>query len=73
MAALLSAEEARFSQHARDRPALLDERARPLGRPASPAEDAFKLHDTYGFPFELTAEIAAEHGKAVDEAGLRRG
>jgi len=28
---------------------------------------AFALHDTYGFPFELTAEIAAEKGIAVDE------
>ena len=35
------------------------------------AADAFKLHDTYGFPFELTAEIAAEHGVTVDEPGLR--
>jgi alanyl-tRNA synthetase len=29
-------------------------------------EDAFALHDTYGFPFELTREIAAERGVAVD-------
>ena len=29
-------------------------------------EDAFVLHDTYGFPFELTREIAAERGVAVD-------
>ena len=36
------------------------------------AEAAFALHDTYGFPFELTAEIAAEHGKAVDEDGFAR-
>jgi alanyl-tRNA synthetase len=30
---------------------------------------AFRLHDTYGFPFELTKEVAAERGVAVDEAG----
>ena len=35
-----------------------------------PADDAFRLHDTYGFPIELTVEIAAEHGKTVDEAGF---
>ncbi len=34
-------------------------------------EDVFKLADTYGFPFDLTVEIAAERGFAVDEAGYR--
>jgi alanyl-tRNA synthetase len=33
-------------------------------------EDAFELHDTYGFPFELTREIAGEAGIAVDSAGF---
>ncbi len=33
-------------------------------------EDAFTLHDTYGFPIELTREIAAENGLTVDEAGF---
>ena len=34
-------------------------------------KDAFKLYDTYGFPFELTKEIAAEQGLNVDEAGFK--
>ncbi len=34
--------------------------------------DAFKLHDTYGFPIELTIEMAQEHGVAVDEKGFRQ-
>lgn len=34
-------------------------------------EDAFKLYDTYGFPFELTNEIAQEKGLIVDEAGFK--
>ncbi|MBQ4466035.1 MAG: alanine--tRNA ligase, partial [Oscillospiraceae bacterium] len=34
-------------------------------------EDVFKLADTYGFPFDLTVEIAAERGFAVDEEGYR--
>ncbi len=34
-------------------------------------EDVFKLSDTYGFPFDLTVEIAAEKGFTVDEAGYR--
>ena len=37
-----------------------------------PGEDAFKLHDTYGFPFDLTLEMAREEGLEVDEDGFRR-
>jgi alanyl-tRNA synthetase len=33
--------------------------------------DAFRLHDTYGFPLELTRELAAERGIEVDEDGFR--
>src|ERR1700687_6083547 len=36
-----------------------------------PGGDAFRLHDTYGFPLELTRELAAERGIAVDEDGFR--
>ncbi|HYN95235.1 MAG TPA: alanine--tRNA ligase [Pilimelia sp.] len=35
-------------------------------------DKAFQLHDTYGFPIDLTLEIAAEQGLAVDEDGFRR-
>ncbi len=35
-------------------------------------DDAFKLHDTYGFPFDLTLEMASEQGLAVDADGFRR-
>ncbi len=34
------------------------------------AGDAFKLHDTYGFPFDLTKELLAERGLAVDDSGF---
>jgi alanyl-tRNA synthetase len=36
-----------------------------------PGADAFRLHDTYGFPLELTRELAAERGIEVDEQGFR--
>jgi alanyl-tRNA synthetase len=36
------------------------------------AADAFQLHDTFGFPFDLTLEMAAEQGLSVDEDGFRR-
>ena len=35
-------------------------------------DDAFKLHDTYGFPFDLTLEMASEQGLAVDAEGFQR-
>jgi alanyl-tRNA synthetase len=35
------------------------------------AEDAFKLHDTYGFPYDLTRELLAEQGLSVDDAGFQ--
>jgi alanyl-tRNA synthetase len=35
-------------------------------------DDVFKLHDTYGFPFDLTLEMAREVGLEVDEAGFTR-
>jgi alanyl-tRNA synthetase len=34
------------------------------------SEDAFRLHDTYGFPIDLTMELVAERGLGVDEAGF---
>jgi alanyl-tRNA synthetase len=36
------------------------------------AEDAFRLHDTHGFPIDLTLEMAAEKGLDVDTEGFRR-
>ena len=40
--------------------------------PALSGETVFKLHDTYGFPFDLTLEMATEAGLKVDEEGFRR-
>jgi len=35
------------------------------------AADAFKLHDTYGFPYDLTRELLAERGLSVDDSGFQ--
>ncbi|MFC3504044.1 alanine--tRNA ligase [Micromonospora krabiensis] len=42
------------------------------GRAALSGDKAFQLHDTYGFPIDLTLEIAAEQGLQVDAEGFRR-
>ncbi len=44
----------------------------PADAPALAGEIAFKLHDTYGFPIDLTVELAAEYGVAVDRDGFDR-
>ncbi|HEV2753189.1 MAG TPA: alanine--tRNA ligase, partial [Solirubrobacteraceae bacterium] len=45
-------------------------RARERGAEGIDAADAFLLHDTHGFPFDLTLELAAEQGLGVDEEGF---
>jgi alanyl-tRNA synthetase len=45
---------------------------REQGSQAVAGEQAFLLHDTYGFPIDLTLEMAREQGLTVDEAGFRR-
>jgi alanyl-tRNA synthetase len=45
-------------------------RARDAGEEGIGADQAFLLHDTYGFPFDLTLELAAEQGLGVDEQGF---
>ena len=44
---------------------------RQAGSGQLPGDQAFKLHDTYGFPIDLTLEMAAEAGLTVDEQGFR--
>jgi alanyl-tRNA synthetase len=45
---------------------------RKAGATTVPGDKAFQLHDTYGFPIDLTLEMAAEQGLTVDEDGFRR-
>ncbi|MGY5882074.1 alanine--tRNA ligase [Modestobacter lacusdianchii] len=45
--------------------------AKTAGTAALSGEQAFSLHDTYGFPIDVTLEMAAEQGVSVDEEGFR--
>ncbi|MFD7368590.1 alanine--tRNA ligase [Nocardiopsis alba] len=47
------------------------ERTRAQGGTVFSGADAFQLHDTYGFPIDLTLEMAAEQGLSVDETAFR--
>lgn len=71
---VVGGEEVRFRRTLEQGLRILDEalrQARDTGSELPPAV-AFELHDTYGFPFDLTREIAADHGMNVDEASFRR-
>jgi alanyl-tRNA synthetase len=46
--------------------------SKKAGKKALTGDQAFQLHDTYGFPIDLTLEIAAEQGLEVDTDGFRR-
>ena len=64
----LRAEEERFSETLARGERLFEEIA-DSGEISG--DDAFRLHDTYGFPLELTRELAAERGLVVDEETSR--
>jgi alanyl-tRNA synthetase len=46
--------------------------ATDVGRDSVSAADAFRLHDTFGFPFDLTRELLAEKGLSVDESAFQK-
>ncbi|MCR8845969.1 alanine--tRNA ligase [Paenibacillus sp. SC116] len=66
-------EEERFHETLADGLAILSDMAaaaKKKGHTQISGADAFKLYDTYGFPFDLTEEYAAEHGLTVDREGF---
>src|SRR5262245_62885666 len=72
---VIDAEEATFGATLRTGSAIFDAavgEVKRRGTGAITGEQAFQLHDTYGFPIELTLEMAGEQGLAVDEEGFRR-
>jgi alanyl-tRNA synthetase len=66
---VLKAEEERFFQTIAHGMEIL-ESALAAGARSVDGETAFKLHDTYGFPLDLTADVCRERGVSVDEAGF---
>src|SRR5580700_3461152 len=72
---VIDAEEEAFGSTLRTGTAIFDaaveENRRKSSRTLTGAQ-AFQLHDTYGFPIDLTLEMAAEQGLSVDEDGFRR-
>lgn len=67
--AAVTREEERFRQTIASGVELLDRELDDLDSAILPGSVAFKLHDTYGFPVELTSEIAGERGIKLDESG----
>jgi alanyl-tRNA synthetase len=72
---VIDGEEAAFASTLRTGTAIFDasvEENRRRGTDTLSGAQAFQLHDTYGFPIDLTLEMAAEQGLNVDEDGFRR-
>ncbi|MBB3227094.1 alanyl-tRNA synthetase [Luteibacter sp. Sphag1AF] len=67
----LKAEEDRFGETLENGMRVFDDVASKSGQ-VIPGADAFRLYDTYGFPVDLTADIARERGMTVDMEGFER-
>ncbi|MEW5834040.1 MAG: alanine--tRNA ligase [Pseudomonadota bacterium] len=67
----LRTEEQRFGETLEHGMRVFDEVAAKAGK-TIPGVDAFRLYDTYGFPVDLTADIARERGMDVDMAGFEQ-
>ncbi len=71
VAGVVGREEERFRSTLRSGLSMLEAELAEDGATLS-GEVAFRLHDTFGFPIELTRELVAERGRAVDEDAFRR-
>ncbi|KTD03402.1 alanine--tRNA ligase [Fluoribacter gormanii] len=69
---ILNQEENQFARTLDQGLRLLQEQMHSLGGHEIPGEIAFKLYDTYGFPVDLTADIAREQGLYVDMDGFNQ-
>ncbi|MGQ0429156.1 MAG: alanine--tRNA ligase, partial [Gammaproteobacteria bacterium] len=69
---VLRQEEEKFAETLANGMGLLEDAIGKLKGKTIPGETVFRLYDTYGFPVDLTADIARERGLAVDQAGFER-
>jgi alanyl-tRNA synthetase len=72
---IAAAEEEAFRRTLISGTSILDtavKQAKSAGQASLTGERAFQLHDTFGFPIDLTLEMAGEQGLAVDQEGFRR-
>ena len=69
-AQVLAQEETRFAETLATGMVLLDAETAKLKSSVIPGETVFKLYDTYGFPADLTADIARERGLTIDQAAF---
>src|ERR1700691_956468 len=69
-AEILAQEESRFAETLTTGMALLDAETAKLTSSVIPGETVFRLYDTYGFPVDLTADVARERGYTIDQQGF---
>ncbi|TLF47641.1 alanine--tRNA ligase [Halomonas urmiana] len=69
---VLLKEEEQFARTLEHGMGLLEEALGGLEGDTLPGETVFKLYDTYGFPYDLTADVCRERGVSPDEAGFER-
>lgn len=69
---ILAQEENQFARTLEQGLRLLQEKIQTLKGKAIPGEMAFRLYDTYGFPVDLTADIARESGLSIDMASFNQ-
>ncbi|MGB5304758.1 MAG: alanine--tRNA ligase [Gammaproteobacteria bacterium] len=69
---ILKLEEERFAETLEQGMRILDDDLAQIAGSEIPGETVFKLYDTYGFPMDLTADIARERGLSIDTDGFNR-
>ncbi|WP_348760991.1 alanine--tRNA ligase [uncultured Salinisphaera sp.] len=69
---VVAQEEQRFSETLSSGMKILEDAVASMSGTEIPGETVFKLYDTYGFPVDLTNDVARERGLTIDSAGFER-